>query len=58
LPVVVWRDGGFSVVRDAEEGEQTYDIGLTRHPLAVDDVEDKTLNTVVVEVEEETDASE
>jgi hypothetical protein len=58
LPVVVWRDGGFSVVREAEEGEQTFDIGLTVHPLAIVGAEDKTLDTVEPEVEEETDASE
>lgn len=31
VPTVVWRDGGFTVVREADEGEQTYDLGLTRH---------------------------
>lgn len=58
LPVIVWRDGGFSVVRAAEEGEQTYDIGITRHPLAVDDAVDRTSDTVEPVVEEEIPASE
>ena len=29
-PVVVWRDGGFAVVAEPNEGEQTYDIGFVR----------------------------
>lgn len=58
LPVIVWRDGGFSVVREAEEGEKTFDIGLTVHPLAISDAEGKTLDTVEPVVEEEIAASE
>jgi hypothetical protein len=58
LPVVVWRDGGFSVVREAEEGEQTYDIGITRHPLYVEETVSVVVDTVEPVVEEETNASE
>jgi hypothetical protein len=29
-PVVVWRDGGFSVVETVNDGEQIYDIGFER----------------------------
>ena len=29
-PAVVWRDGTFTVVRKAEPGEQTYDVGFER----------------------------
>jgi hypothetical protein len=28
IPVVVWDDGGFLLVESAEEGQQTYDIGI------------------------------
>lgn len=28
IPLVVWRDGGFFLVENAEEGEQIYDIGI------------------------------
>ncbi len=28
IPVTVWRDGGFLLVREADEGEQVYDIGI------------------------------
>ena len=31
VPTVVWRDGGFAVVREAAEGEQTYDLGIVRY---------------------------
>ena len=58
MPVIVWRDGGFSVVREAEDGEKTFDIGLTVHPLSIVGAEDRTLDTVEPVVEEETDASE
>jgi hypothetical protein len=42
LPTVVWRDGGFSVVRETEEGEQTYEIGLVRYET---EVEEEVLKT-------------
>ena len=29
-PAVVWRDGTFTVVRKAEAGEHTYDVGFER----------------------------
>jgi hypothetical protein len=29
-PIIVWRDGGFAVVRESEEGEQIYDLGYER----------------------------
>jgi hypothetical protein len=29
-PAVVWRDGTFTVVRKAENDEQTYDVGFER----------------------------
>jgi hypothetical protein len=28
VPVVVWEDGGFLLVESAEDGRQTYDIGI------------------------------
>ena len=31
VPTIVWRDGGFAVVREAAEGEQTYDLGVVRY---------------------------
>ena len=37
VPTVVWRDGGFAVVRTLEEGEQTYDIGLVRYGTEVEE---------------------
>lgn len=52
LPTIVWRDGGFSVVRAAEEGEQTYDIGLIRYNFPVEEEEE------IVEQVEETPAEE
>jgi hypothetical protein len=52
LPEVVWRDGGFSVVRAAEEGEQVYDIGLVRYNAPEEEKEE------AVVVVEETPAEE
>jgi hypothetical protein len=28
IPVVVWDDGGFLLVEEAEDGQQTYNIGI------------------------------
>ncbi len=28
IPVVVWDDGGFLLVEEAKEGQQTYNIGI------------------------------
>jgi hypothetical protein len=28
IPLVVWDDGGFLLVEAAEDGQQTYDIGI------------------------------
>jgi hypothetical protein len=28
IPVVVWDDGGFLLVEEAKDGQQTYDIGI------------------------------
>lgn len=58
LPVIVWRDGGFAAVRQAEEGEQTFEIGLTRPAHELVDVEDVAADIAEPVVEEETDASE
>jgi hypothetical protein len=40
MPEVVWRDGEFTVVAKANDGERTYDLGLVRHtPLTVTQAE-------------------
>lgn len=31
VPVVVWRDNMFILVEKAEDGEQTYEIGIVDH---------------------------
>lgn len=39
VPTIVWRDGGFAVVREPEEGERTFDIGLVRYNAPVEEKE-------------------
>jgi hypothetical protein len=63
LPVIVWEEGGFSVVREAAEGQQTFDFGLVRHPIQEFDADgrlvvDEEETTVEPVVEEEVAASE
>ncbi len=50
VPTVVWRDGGFSVVRETEEGEQTYEIGLVRYET---EVEEEVLETTPASEEDQ-----
>ena len=39
IPVVVWDDGGFLLVEKAEEGQQTFDIGIVdSRPKPVEDL--------------------
>jgi hypothetical protein len=58
LPTVVWRDGGFEVVREAAEGEQTYEIGLVRYNAPVEEETELESEVVVEEVVETTPAAE
>ncbi len=58
LPTIVWRDGGFEVVREATEGEQTYDIGLIRYNAPVEEEAEAEPEVVVEEVVEPTPTSE
>jgi hypothetical protein len=58
VPTVVWRDGGFSVVRAAEEGEQTYEIGLVRYNPPVEEEEEEAVVVVEETPAEKAPASE
>jgi hypothetical protein len=51
LPTVVWRDGGFAVVREATEGEQVYEIGLVRHNAPVEEAGVEVVEEVIVSEE-------
>jgi hypothetical protein len=54
IPVVVWDDGGFLLVEAAEDGQQTYDIGIVdSRPVEVVD-----LGFEPIPDEEETSAEE
>lgn len=57
-PSIVWRDGEFVVVRAPEEGEQTYDIGVTE-PKSLEEEIIESISTYEEEVvEEETPVEE